>query len=45
MHVAGLGSSLMNLDCFWMPKQAILDLVKRPPNRQSQGNGSRAAAG
>ena len=23
MHVAGLGSGLMNLDCFWMPKQAI----------------------
>ena len=37
MHVAGLGSSLMNLDCFWMPKQAILDLVKAAAEQAKPG--------
>ena len=44
MHVAGLGSSLMNLDCFWMPKQTILDLVaaaaeQAEPGEWIQGRG------
>lgn len=37
MHVTGLGSSLMNLDCFWMPKQTILDLVKAAAEQAEPG--------
>ncbi len=37
MHVTGLGSSLMNLDCFWMPKQTILDQVKAAAEKAEPG--------
>ncbi len=37
MHVAGFGSSLMNLDCFWMPKQTILDQVKAAAEKAEPG--------
>ena len=37
MHVTGLGSSLMNLDCFWMPKQTILDQVKAAAQQAEPG--------
>lgn len=37
MHVTGLGSSLMNLDCFWKPKQTILDLVKAAAEKAEPG--------
>ena len=45
MHVTGLGSSLMNLDCFWMPKQTILDLVKAAAEQAEPVSGSRDGAG
>lgn len=37
MHVTGLGSSLMNLDCFWKPKDTILALVKAAAEKAEPG--------
>ncbi len=37
MHVAGLGSSLMVLDCFWKPKEVILELVQKAAEKAEPG--------
>ena len=37
MHVAGLGSNLMNMDVFWLPKQTILDMVAEAAARAQPG--------